>query len=745
EFYVLVRSGKQLMPAVWLILGLACVSSITAATFGTFLSWTGGYDPTLIFWHKWLGIGLAGLTVLAVILRMKTRPGATRKWALSYWMVLMSCGVVLVLAAHNGASLTHGSNFLTEHMPEWMGGDGEQKSKAKFVTSSGGDFGTKIYSILESDCIGCHGAEKQKGGLRVDSREALLAGGESGKGAIVSGNALASEMVRRVLLPAEDDDAMPPEGKARVRPEHIVDLIHWIDVGAPWGVTASPVKSLIVDEKSEPSGQKLEGSTPSDTFFAKNDKKSLVQPLNPQVKREKKVEKVAEKVVVAKPAEDVESVALELGADAKTGDSKHDFPDKIWPIIKASCISCHGPDKQKGKLRLDTPDWIKKGSDGEPVIIAGNLDDSEFYYRIILPADDDDIMPAKGDPLTKEQIELIRKWIEKGASFEGWDPSLVVAGVGKAAKVKPETLLEKIAKAVSPASAEALAGLGDLSMPIALDSPLLRVDFQFFEGEVTEELLAKLHGLDEQITWVNLKGSKITDSGLEHLSKLPNLTRLHLENTEISDAGLVHLKGLVNLQYLNLYKTKVSDGGLKHLVGLKNLEKLYLWQSEVTDEGAAELKKSLPKLDINLGWKAQAAVKQSYEFSFADFFDLNSCCFKANAEKKSCEHPCCKEAAEQKRVCIKCNSGAEAKLLEAAVSATAALPEQKEKIDYLSVFFDAGSCCSKAHEKGGSCEHPCCIASKVHTTVCAKCNAGALKKLNALSILSGQPLKVEPK
>ena len=87
----------------------------------------------------------------------------------------------------------------------------------------------------------------------------------------------------------------------------------------------------------------------------------------------------------------------------------------MLPVLKSSCVDCHGPDKQKAGLRLDTIAAVLKGSKEGPVVKGGSPDESSLYQRIILPADDDDIMPPKGDPLSKAQTDLIKLWIVSGA------------------------------------------------------------------------------------------------------------------------------------------------------------------------------------------------------------------------------------------------------------------------------------------------------------------------------------------
>ncbi|MDD7986641.1 PSD1 and planctomycete cytochrome C domain-containing protein [Lentisphaera marina] len=93
-----------------------------------------------------------------------------------------------------------------------------------------------------------------------------------------------------------------------------------------------------------------------------------------------------------------------------------DFDTQIKPIFDKHCIKCHGPEKQKSDLRLDSRESILKGGDlGEPGAHPGHPEKSTIIEFISLDPDDDEIMPPKGDPLTAEQIALISTWIKEGA------------------------------------------------------------------------------------------------------------------------------------------------------------------------------------------------------------------------------------------------------------------------------------------------------------------------------------------
>jgi Leucine-rich repeat (LRR) protein len=97
---------------------------------------------------------------------------------------------------------------------------------------------------------------------------------------------------------------------------------------------------------------------------------------------------------------------------------------------------------------------------------------------------------------------------------------------------------------------------------------------------------------------LGLHGTQVSDTGLKHLAALENLKVLNLNDTNVGDEGLAHLSGLTGLEQLRLQSTQVSDAGLRHLASLKNLKLIWLSGSLVTANGAAELRQSLPDVDI---------------------------------------------------------------------------------------------------------------------------------------------------
>ena len=119
--------------------------------------------------------------------------------------------------------------------------------------------------------------------------------------------------------------------------------------------------------------------------------------------------------------------SLAISAETQT---EVGFETQILPILQNRCFSCHSAPKTdtsgaitkpKGGVQLDSVKGIAESLYGE-VIIAGEPEDSLLYQRITLPEDDTSIMPPSdaGAPLTKQETDLIRKWIAHGAAYGEW-------------------------------------------------------------------------------------------------------------------------------------------------------------------------------------------------------------------------------------------------------------------------------------------------------------------------------------
>nr|WP_295929291.1 c-type cytochrome domain-containing protein [uncultured Dyadobacter sp.] len=321
---------------------------------------------------------------------------------------------------------------------------------------------------------------------------------------------------------------------------------------------------------------------------------------------------IQEKTAEIKPIADVQQAVV--------------YKDIVRPILEARCTQCHNASKKKGDLRMDELALLMKGGENGPALVAGKSVESDMIKRCLLDESDDNHMPPKGKPqLSTEQIALLSWWIDQGAPAdkkvselavsEQVKPALASLGSGGASATgsggvkKQESAIATLkVKPAKETDIQALKKAGLIVNTLAQDQNLLEVSAvnapQFGDKE-----MALLTPLAEQITWLKLGGTKITDNALAEIAKLKNLTKLHLEHTSVTDQGVAQIKSLPHLEYLNVIDTKVGDAGLKNVAAMKSLRSVYIWQSTVTDSAVAQVGRQNPGLMVVNGF-TEAEVAQ---------------------------------------------------------------------------------------------------------------------------------------
>lgn len=185
--------------------------------------------------HLWGGLVFSALTVVVYVAKAWEISAGSRGWCYR-GLLFLSVGI-MGIASHDGASMTHGEDFLTKYAPEPIRkllGLPEKQEKDPNAGESAPDpvvYAELVAPILERRCVQCHKPGKVKGKLRMDSLEMLLKGGSEGP-AIVAGSSADSLMIRRIQLPEDDEEHMPPKGKSDIMPHELVVLKWWIDQGA---------------------------------------------------------------------------------------------------------------------------------------------------------------------------------------------------------------------------------------------------------------------------------------------------------------------------------------------------------------------------------------------------------------------------------------------------------------------------------------------------------------------------------
>lgn len=240
ELLALRPHWKDLAIANRVILLLTVPASLASVLCGWLLA-DGQVESDTLFWHRWLGTGVAAASVILWIVRQ-------RGWMRAYRRCLFGTLVLLTVASHYGGSITHGENFLS-----WPKSSAHPKPLTEDALLGQPTYTAIIHPMFEEYCVSCHGEKKSKGGLRMDTLENLLKGGDSGP-CLDPVNFKESLIGNRIALPLDDDDHMPPDGKPQLSESQLTVLRWWMDAGAPTDKTLGelkPPQEILTAIKSE--------------------------------------------------------------------------------------------------------------------------------------------------------------------------------------------------------------------------------------------------------------------------------------------------------------------------------------------------------------------------------------------------------------------------------------------------------------------------------------------------------------
>jgi len=253
DLYSMKRPGREIRKLISFCLGLCALSAVLAITLGLMRAMGGGYDDKALSLHKWYGIAVGVITILACWVHHLAFVEGIEKSpaAKTGFRIIMGGNIaVLAIAGHLGGNLTYGSEYLVANAPsfvkEMLGEKSDKPAQpvaAAEKTEEGGEssmslgerlFVDHVKPAFEAKCHRCHGTEKQKGGYTLKDRESALMAGDSDEPGIVPGDPMKSYLVSLISLNEEADDVMPPSGKEQLTPEEVGYIVRWIAEGAPF-------------------------------------------------------------------------------------------------------------------------------------------------------------------------------------------------------------------------------------------------------------------------------------------------------------------------------------------------------------------------------------------------------------------------------------------------------------------------------------------------------------------------------
>jgi uncharacterized membrane protein/mono/diheme cytochrome c family protein len=298
--------------------------------------------------------------------------------------------------------------------------------------------------------------------------------------------------------------------------------------------------------------------------------------------------------------------AKDLDLASVNYDSAAMYPDVIAHIFDEHCSSCHGPSKQKGRLRLDSPDRIMNGGKNGPVLRAGNPQESEIVERLRLPIGDDHHMPPKErrQP-TEKEVSLISLWIESGANFrkplnevvsrDNWQALLVSTDGGPISDIPSDDPGMPNQEVVND-----LRSNGVAISSVGGGSNYLQVNFVSVPEQIND-LLPRMEAIANNVIWLKLGNTNLDDNAMLFLVRYRNLTRLGLERTKVTDVGLANLRNMERLRVLNLNGAQISIEGLRAISPVQSLRSINIYQTLVKPEEYPAVKDLFAQAHIELG------------------------------------------------------------------------------------------------------------------------------------------------
>ena len=296
--------------------------------------------------------------------------------------------------------------------------------------------------------------------------------------------------------------------------------------------------------------------------------------------------------------------------EVKTVDSSLTVYEKaIAPILTQKCVSCHGPDKVKGKLQLQSPALIVKGGKDGNILNGVQNEEALILQRIHLPnADEKHMPPIDKLQLTLEELTLLNKWVKAGGNF--------TKKISELAKTDSLAILAMAYKAPAKGSGDKKNTAPDLK---EFNSNYLTVNYlfsgseeievNFFQGSFYKiEQLKNLEKIKDKIVSLNMQGMPITKEDLAIILQFTKLKKLNLNYTKLTLNDLQPLKSINSLTNLSICGMDVNQNTLTKFLEKAPFTEINIWTNHSSKKEFQQLSASNKKVKIIIGDNLDAEI-----------------------------------------------------------------------------------------------------------------------------------------
>ena len=278
------------------------------------------------------------------------------------------------------------------------------------------------------------------------------------------------------------------------------------------------------------------------------------------------------------------------------------YEKAVGPILAQKCVSCHGNEKVKGGLKLNSVENLLKGGKGGNILASVNGKEALLFERIHMPLAADKHMPPDGKlQLTPAEINILSLWIKAGGDIKT-----------KMAQMAKTDSLYLLANGYIPVVEKVKAGKNNLPELTEYNSNYCNVNYlfngsdeievTFFQGNFyTTAALQNLEKIKDQIVYLNMQGMPLTKEDIKIIAQFTKLKKLNLNYTKINIEALSEIKKMEQLETISICGLTVNEAGFEKFVKDAKFSNINVWSNNISSKQLQVLNTKYPKLKIIIG------------------------------------------------------------------------------------------------------------------------------------------------
>jgi uncharacterized membrane protein len=285
-------------------------------------------------------------------------------------------------------------------------------------------------------------------------------------------------------------------------------------------------------------------------------------------------------------------------------DSVQIYTDLIQPLLQDHCVDCHNSENNKGRLILESYADLFKDQDHERPVTAGDLEQSELFKRISLPAGHEKAMPPLEAGFSYTDIGILKYWIVNGAdSLAGFDsdnmPEELIRLIQRdyGLDYSPRPYYEKVrVDSLGEERLEQLRNSGFRAGYLSQENFLL--DVSFASDSIGIENIEALNQVTGYVTFLKISNCELSDELIGKMNDLQHLTRVDLSKNQLGEASVSFLLEQPNLEIVNLNETRVDQALLQQLLKHERLRRVYVSNTNIGSDEMQSLRQNHQQVEI---------------------------------------------------------------------------------------------------------------------------------------------------